>query len=231
MVAERDARLRGFLAAQLVADGAEVHVAEDVAGARARAAAHCPDVMVLGGLEGPAATMQLLRHLRVGDGSVRGLRVLVVLDEEHDLVVLRAFDAGADDVVGRAVSYPVLRARVRALLGRGHAAESVRRVGVLEVRPASREVRLRGSLVELSAKEFALLSALVAEPTRVFAKQELLREVWAFRSAGRTRTLDSHACRLRAKLAAVGGDRFVVNVWGVGYRLADPTTVAAERAA
>jgi DNA-binding response OmpR family regulator len=51
-------------------------------------------------------------------------------------------------------------------------------------------------------------------------KEELLREVWGFRSAVRTRTLDSHASRLRRKLGAcAGGERFVVNVWGVGYRL------------
>ena len=55
---------------------------------------------------------------------------------------------------------------------------------------------------------------------RFRTKEELLREVWNFRSLGRTRTLDSHACRLRSKLA-VHGERFVLNVWGVGYRLVD----------
>jgi DNA-binding response OmpR family regulator len=54
----------------------------------------------------------------------------------------------------------------------------------------------------------------------VFTKEELLRDVWGFRSNGATRTLDSHACRLRQKLRAEG-DEFVVNVWGVGYRLVD----------
>ena len=81
--------------------------------------------------------------------------------------------------------------------------------------------------MELSQKEFALLRALAAEPTRVFTKEELLRDVWGFRSLGATRTLDSHACRLRHKLGR-GGDRFVVNVWGVGYRLVDgPVEVSA----
>ncbi len=72
----------------------------------------------------------------------------------------------------------------------------------------------------LSAKEFALLTALAADPNRVFTKQELLRDVWGWRVDGTTRTLDSHACRLRQKLG-VAGDRFVLNVWGVGYRLTD----------
>jgi DNA-binding response OmpR family regulator len=53
----------------------------------------------------------------------------------------------------------------------------------------------------------------------VFTKEELLRDVWGFRSLGRTRTLDSHASRLRRKLGPGSGGPFVVNVWGVGYRL------------
>ena len=93
-------------------------------------------------------------------------------------------------------------------------------VGELEVDSLAREVRLRGRRLALSQKEFALLRALATEPTRVMTKAELLRDVWGYRTLGTTRTLDSHACRLRHKLG-VDGDRFVVNVWGVGYRLVD----------
>ena len=80
---------------------------------------------------------------------------------------------------------------------------------------------LHGPRVVLSQKEFALLRVLAAEPSRVWSKEELLRTVWGYQSLGRTRTIDSHACRLRRKLG-VHGDRYVVNVWGVGYRLLDP---------
>ena len=70
----------------------------------------------------------------------------------------------------------------------------------------------------------------VAAPTLDIGKaqdrNDLLRTVWGFRSMGSTRTLDSHACRLRRKLGA-DGDRFVVNVWGVGYRLVDGLAEAA----
>ena len=60
---------------------------------------------------------------------------------------------------------------------------------------------------------------LASEPHRVFTKEELLREVWDFRSLGRTRTLDSHASRLRRKLQTVHPGPFVVNVWRVGGRV------------
>ncbi len=64
----------------------------------------------------------------------------------------------------------------------------------------------------------------------MFSKEELLRSLWGFRTNGSTRTLDSHACRLRQKLAR-DGDRYLVNVWGVGYRLVDgPVSAEADEA-
>ena len=124
--------------------------------------------------------------------------------------------------MGKPFSYGELRLRIAALLRRARErpANGRLRVGELALDPVAREVRLRGTRVTLSQKEYALLLALAAEPTRVFTKAELLRDVWGFRALGATRTLDSHACRLRQKLG-LRGDRFVINVWGVGYRLID----------
>lgn len=75
-------------------------------------------------------------------------------------------------------------------------------------------------MVELSAIEYRLLHTLASEPSRVFTRQQLMADVWRDSTAGRTRTLDSHACRLRAKLANPT-HRPIVNVWGVGLRLLD----------
>jgi DNA-binding response OmpR family regulator len=72
-----------------------------------------------------------------------------------------------------------------------------------------------GRRVLLPSKEYELLLKLASDPQRVFTKDELLRDVWGFRSSGRTRTLDSHASRLRRRL----GGAYVRNVWGVGYCL------------
>ena len=93
-------------------------------------------------------------------------------------------------------------------------------MGTLELDPLSREVWVQGERVHLSKKEFALLRALVAAPTRTFTREELLRDVWGYRSMGATRTLDSHASRLRRKLA-VGRATYVINVWGIGWRWRD----------
>jgi DNA-binding response OmpR family regulator len=96
----------------------------------------------------------------------------------------------------------------------------VLQVGELRIDPVSRDVTVADRQIELSAKEFALLRTLASEPTRVFTKEELLRDVWGFKLMGSTRTLDSHASRLRRKLGS-SGRRWVINVWGVGYRLTD----------
>src|ERR671924_2419406 len=146
--------------------------------------------------------------------------MLTARSSEADRV--RGFVRGADDYLVKPFHYPELAARIGAVLrrSRDRRAQGVVQVGELRVDPVGREVRLGDRNVELSAKEFALLRMLAAEPTRVFTKEELLRSVWGFRSMGSTRTLDSHACRLRQKLGRQG-DRFVINVWGVGYRLID----------
>ena len=135
---------------------------------------------------------------------------------------VRGFARGCDDYVGKPFSYPELHARIRAVLRRA-AARSRRgiiRVGSLVIDPITRRVQLDGKPVYLSAKEFSLLQALATEPTTVFTKEFLLREVWGYVSMGNTRTLDAHACRLRKKLA--GSARpFVLNLRGVGYRLTE----------
>lgn len=122
---------------------------------------------------------------------------------------------------GKPFSYSELRARIGAVLRRrANRREGPRRVGDLTIDPVRRRVTVGERPVPLAKKEFSLLRALATDPTRVFSKEELLLEVWGFRDPGRTRTLDSHASRLRRKLDPEYG-RFVINCWGIGYRLVD----------
>jgi DNA-binding response OmpR family regulator len=219
--------LAGELASQLTADGYELHQAHNSRHAVSLVASQHADVLILGALERPTVALALLRELREGTLDPHAwpelptitLAPLVAGDRELD--TLRAYEAGSDHHLPAGAGYLHLRAVLHAITRRAHGlTRRVHRVGPIEIDIVAREVRVDGIPVDLSAKEFALLAALAREPRRVFTKNELLRDVWGFKSPARTRTLDSHACRLRRKLSEHGA-RAVVNVWGVGYRLSD----------
>jgi DNA-binding response OmpR family regulator len=110
---------------------------------------------------------------------------------------------------------------VRALLRRATLGQAeVVEAGPIVVDHRSRQVRVGETAVRLSGREFELAGKLASDPMRVFTKSELLRDVWGIRGTSiRTRTVDSHASRLRRKLQAAGAAGVVVNDWGVGYRL------------
>ena len=134
---------------------------------------------------------------------------------------VQAFRRGCDDFVVQPFEYQELVERIRAVLRRA----APRTGEVVEAAPVridtrTREVRVNGQRLQLAQKEYELLLCLAREPERVFTKAELLHDVWGYRTIGRTRTLDSHASRLRRKLRAAGSPvALIENVWGVGYRL------------
>jgi DNA-binding response OmpR family regulator len=232
LLIEDDDATRTFLADNLTADGYDLLVAETIREGTRLLETRFPDVAVVDVGLPDGSGLDLVRRVREADGLASRMDpstpMLVLSGRAGEVDRLRGFERGADDYVPKPFVYAELRLRLAALLrrSRGRSARGVLRVGALEVDPSSREVRLGGERVALSQKEFALLRTLAADPTRVFSKEELLRGVWGFRSMGTTRTLDSHACRLRGKLGRGGGEtRWLVNVWGVGYRLIDEDVV------
>jgi DNA-binding response OmpR family regulator len=226
LLVEDDPVLTTFLADNLTADGFELVLADSLHDGLRELEFGRPDLAIVDLGLPDGSGLELIERVRTADGVASRidpqLPLLVLSGRSTELDRVRAFERGADDFVAKPFSYNELRLRVTAMLRRTREQRGLGRlrVGELDIDPVSREVRLRGQRIALSQKEFALLRALAAQPTRVLTKEELLRDVWGFRSLGTTRTLDSHACRLRHKLAA-HGDRFVVNVWGVGYRLVD----------
>ena len=226
LLVEDDPVLGTVLADNLSADGFELVLADSLRDGLRELEFRRPDLVIVDLGLPDGSGLELIERVRESDGVASridpSLPLMVLSGRSSELDRVRGFERGADDFVAKPFSYSELRLRVTAMLRRTREQRGLGRlrVGELEIDPAAREVRLRGRRIHLSQKEFALLRALAAQPTRVLTKEELLRDVWGFRSLGTTRTLDSHACRLRHKLGA-DGDRFVVNVWGVGYRLVD----------
>jgi DNA-binding response OmpR family regulator len=228
LVVEDDDATRTFLADNLAADGFQVATATGAGEGLRAIEVRSPDLVLLDLILEDSNGLSLLDRVRAADGLASRIDpdvpILVLTGRGGEADRLRGFSRGADDYVVKPFSYSELLWRVRALLRRSSARplRGIIRVGALTIDPATRAVRLDGEPVHLSAKEFALLHALAADPTRVFGKAELLRDVWGYVSMGNTRTLDAHACRVRKKLA--GSSRpMVLNVRGVGYRLVDST--------
>ena len=222
LLADEDPITRAFLRDNLIADGYHVLVAEDRAKATALLSTAQPDIVVI---DFNGETLALVDGVRREDGAAGGVDpdtpILVLSGRADELQRVRMLERGSDDIVAKPFSYPELRARIAALLRRARARSTPRllRVGPLSIDVRAREVRVGGRRIDLPDKEYGLLLALAREPTRVFTKPELLGEVWGFRAPGRTRTLESHAARLRRRLSDAGARGLVRNVWGVGYCL------------
>lgn len=220
VVCEDDDATRELLCDHLTADRYRALPAPSASDALRICGYNQPDLMVLDLCLPDASGIDVLREIRAaGERFDPELPVLVLSGRTSEADRLRGFEAGADDYLVKPFHYPELLARVAAVLRRrGGRRRGPIRVGDLKLDPIRRRVEVAGREVQLANKEFTLLRALAAEPHRVFTKDELLRDVWGFRSQGRTRTLDSHASRLRRKLDPEGA-RYVFNCWGVGYRL------------
>jgi DNA-binding response OmpR family regulator len=226
LIAEPEPATRGFLSRHLAEDG--FAVVEATAGGEALALAERerPDLALVDEELPDLPGAEVCRRLREGEPGRswnRDVPVILLGQPDADAVDrVRAFARGCDDYLSRPFHYEELLARIRAVLRRANGAgqEQIVADGIVVDEP-TRRVTVGGERVSLSSKEYELLLKLASDPERVFKKEELLRDVWGFRSLGRTRTLDSHASRLRRKLAAPQGTRYVRNVWGVGYCLLD----------
>jgi len=229
MVVEDDSATREFLADNLKADSYAVVTASTGREAFNLLQMKQCDLLLLDVMLPDASGYELCSRLRLSDGLAQRidpeLPVIMLTARASEADRVRGFARGADDYLVKPFHYPELAARIGAVLrrSRGRRDQGVLQIGELRIDPVAREVTLDGRGIELSAKEFALLRKLAEEPTRVFTKEELLRDVWGFKLMGSTRTLDSHASRLRRKLTD-SGRRWIVNVWGVGYRLTDRVT-------
>ncbi|MFN2446725.1 MAG: response regulator transcription factor [Vicinamibacterales bacterium] len=205
----------------------EVDVAHDGAAALDAVLAQAYDAIVLDimlpYLDG-LAVCQAIRQHRI----YTPILMLTARSTELDRVV--GLELGADDYLTKPFSVLELLARVRAFFRRANTYSprdeplrgAVLSLDDLEIDVDRRAVSLAGSPVSLTAKEFDLLLCFAAHPGRVYTRAQLLDIVWGYSHEGYGHTVNSHINRLRAKIErAPGAPRFVLTVWGVGYKFRD----------
>jgi two-component system alkaline phosphatase synthesis response regulator PhoP len=171
------------------------------------------DIM-LPGMDGVSAVRQLRQR-----NQTKRVPILMLTAKDAETDKIKGLDAGADDYLSKPFGVMELAARIRALLRRSGASDdSETAFGDLAINFPAREVRMNGSLIELTFKEFELLTLLVRNKDRVVPREELLNTIWGFDFFGETRTLDAHIKSLRQKLGSDENRMYIKTIRNVGYR-------------
>ena len=136
-------------------------------------------------------------------------------DERDELL---GFELGVDEYISKPFSPKILVARVEAILRRtsGLAADDVLRAGGIEINKAAHEVTIDGRAIDLSYKEFELLTYFMENQGIALSREKILNSVWNYDYFGDARTIDTHVKQLRSKLGDKGD--YIKTIWGMGYK-------------
>lgn len=223
LVVDDDAKITSFLRRALVLEGYDVLVANSGQDALRTMVELPPDLIILDWMMPEIDGLEVCRRVRaVGDELP--ILMLTARDTVGDRV--QGLDMGADDYLVKPFALEELLARVRALLRRqiAHKVEEEPRPGFLkyadlQLDTASREARRGARIVDLTAKEFELLTLFLSHPRQVLSRDMLMENVWGYDYTGESNVLEVYVGYLRQKLEAGGEPRLIQTVRGVGYVL------------
>lgn len=215
LVVEDNATLLHSLQRGLSESGYVVATAANLKSAQDQVERDPPDAVLLDLMLPDGDGMSLLRQLREQRSPVPIL-LLTARDRVSDRV--SGLDAGADDYLVKPFSFEELLARLRVMLRRTtHQASQVLRVDDLELDRFSHMATRAGRTVELTRRQFELLSYLMQSPGQVITREMIAENVWRDTSTTWTNVIDVHVNQLRKRLASVGGRPILHTVRGVGY--------------
>lgn len=217
LVVEDDRKVARFLERALQEEGYAVDVARDGAEGAMKARIGDYDLLVLDVMLPGRSGLEVARELRREERTVPIL-LLTARDSKEDVVA--GLDAGADDYLTKPFSLSEVLARVRALMRRGGSSRSERLTyGDVEIDRIRHEARRKGTLLDITPREFALLEYFLLHAEQVVRRTELLEKVWDMSFDPMSNVIDVHVANLRRKLKGANSDTLIHTVRGVGYIL------------
>jgi DNA-binding response OmpR family regulator len=223
LVVDDDQEITKLLEKFLSNEGYQVAVASNGAGALAAASASEPELVLLDIVLGSEDGREVLRELRL----ISDVPVIFLTGRGLETERIAGLKLGADDYIVKPFSLGEVSARIETVLRRSGANTRQHQIeapdisfGELQINENTHEVRLAGELLDLTSKEFSLLSFIAATPRQVYTRAQLLEHVWASSSEWQNEaTVTEHIRRLRAKIEAdADHPKWIKTVRGVGYR-------------
>lgn len=230
LVVEDDPNIRDLLSLHLGQSGFKVTEVSDGIRGLELALTNTYDLIILDLALPGRDGVEICRSLRAKEISA-AIMMLTSRGDEVDKIL--GFELGADDYVTKPFSVREVVVRAKALIRRTHSDLPATKgkkltVGEVEIDPSSREVSVRGTLVELTSTEFDLLFFFIKNVGRAFSREQLLTAVWGYTSGAYEHTVNTHINRLRSKIERDPGEPLLIQtVWGVGYKFVGRTDVNA----
>lgn len=220
LLVEDEARVAGFIARGLAAEGHRTTVVDNARDGLAHGRHGDQDLIVLDRMLPGRDGLELCRQLRA-EGVQTPVLMLTALDAVEERV--DGLRAGADDYLTKPFDFEELLARIEALTRRGALpqGDETLRCGLLQLDLPRRAVTVDGAAVRLTAREFDLLHLLASTPGRYWSRERILNRVWGTAEEPQANIVEVYISRLRRKLAPRGAPSPIETLRGVGYRLRD----------
>jgi len=224
LIVDDDREIAELVEIYLKNEGFETTIAGDGEEALERFAASVYHLVVLDIMMPKLDGLEVCRRLRKGGG----IPILMISAKAEDLDKIMGLMTGADDYMVKPFNPLELVARVKSLLRRAYTLPAPQaeaeepgelRIGPLRIRKSTHTADAGGEPLKLTSTEFGILHLLASSPGRVFSAEEIFQQVWKEKYFESNNTVMVHISKLRDKLEQETGDKMIVTVWGVGYKI------------